>query len=189
MGTKTYMPVLMFSGAKILLIGSEDSMYVRDDNCIISRGSFLLMRRNIWKQPSLILATPEGSFIRPFPEPGQFPGLTKNHWRLRLSSLTYNESPNQSEGSWPHWITFLSPTVSKEQRDSCEGPYCTGARCTGGMAHPESAPPSESGAWEPLPCVWLAHCMHCPWHQKCVHIAFPTTCFFCLLHVIKGCVL
>ena len=29
------------------------------------------MRRNIWKQPSLLMATPEGSFARPLPEPGQ----------------------------------------------------------------------------------------------------------------------
>ena len=35
-------------------------------------------------------------------EPGQFPRLTKNDWKLQLSSHTYIESPNQSEGSWPH---------------------------------------------------------------------------------------
>jgi len=58
---------------------------------------------NTWNQPSLILATPEGSFTRTFPNHINFPdGMTENHWRLQFSSLTYIKSPNQSEGSWPH---------------------------------------------------------------------------------------
>jgi len=48
------------------------------------------------------MAIPEGSCARPFPKLSQFSRLTENHWRLKLSSLTYTESPNQSEGSWPH---------------------------------------------------------------------------------------
>ena len=52
-------------------------------------------------------------------------------------------------------------------------PTAASTMCAGGMAHQESAPPSESGAWKLLPSIWPADCTRCPWHQKCVLEQFP----------------